>query len=154
MSLNSRTRPTLIRSGGMHLDTAREVAIEAGYLPADNLDSPNRSDLPMLLDHIAEEASGRKVYRPGDGAALAINADEAKALRAHEERVSRARDAVSGTLEDTGERLSRDGSRAVGRRRPVWRLSQTTVCERVLRSREILGKNLSIPCCRMALKGK
>lgn len=49
----------LIQKKGMHLDTAREAAAEAGYIPKD-------SSLSDLLDAIDEELRGRLVWSRGD----------------------------------------------------------------------------------------
>lgn len=61
------------RNGGMSLDTARERAIEHGYLRPD-------ADISDLLDAMVEESHGRKVFPDGR---LAGNGTDTAALEEH-----------------------------------------------------------------------
>ena len=60
----------LLRKDGLTLDQARAAAVEAGYLAEEGRGGGERhgggtSTIADLLDAIAAEAKGRKIYRPG-----------------------------------------------------------------------------------------
>ena len=62
--VNRRGQPKLVRRGGRTLDQARELAVEAGYLP-------EGADLNALLDALTNEVNTGKTVRVGGDQVLA-----------------------------------------------------------------------------------
>lgn len=100
------------REGGMTLDYAREAAEEAGFLKPD-------STIRDFLDAVAEEVSGRRVYRPHDIEAARIRSEDrarsredevVEEYRAEIEEIAEAYGVRATTAEiDDSIRLAMDG---------------------------------------------
>ena len=104
----------LVRRNGMDLDTAREAAVEAGYLRDSGGAGNSTSHVNDLLDALREEAHGNRQYREGDEGAVADRADQRRDT-AHEE--SQARDDIvsfmtkeAGLPEDQLNQAALDGA--------------------------------------------
>lgn len=74
-----KLRPGLVSRNGMSLDTARELAAEAGFIPADG-------DVNSLLDALDSDLRGNPVYSPalGDAARQQFELDRQSMLDAIE----------------------------------------------------------------------
>lgn len=93
---NPRELSTAARAGGRRapafLDTAREAAVEAGYLhdaAAVAGDRPSESTVTHLLDAMGEEIRGNKQYVPGEEPPVPIDRDHQRAF-VEAERATRA----------------------------------------------------------------
>lgn len=56
----------IITDTGMDPDKVREAAIEAGYIPADDPNSPNKSSVQDVKDLLQKEADGQRQYSAKD----------------------------------------------------------------------------------------
>lgn len=83
----------LVRKTGMNLDRAREAAQEAGYLPAESNNGPPQIGISDLLNLMAQEATGRKVFTPEDEAEM-FAAEQARQEEGEKARFDEARKTV------------------------------------------------------------
>ncbi|CAO3350895.1 transglycosylase SLT domain-containing protein [Azospirillum palustre] len=99
----------LVRTNGLPLDRARELAAEAGYLrPSDRGDRFGRTDVADLLDAIDREARGAKVYPLDDTADMASSSAGRRQAEEEAFRLDAARREVAEYTESIGLKMPPD----------------------------------------------
>jgi hypothetical protein len=95
----------LVRKNGNSFDRARELAQEAGYLPAESNFGPPQIGISELLNLMEREARGEKVFTPEDEAEL-LAAEKARQQEAEQARYKEARKEVTEIIAAHGIKLT------------------------------------------------